>query len=152
MLELEVIYEGDFPEKAHDDDAGFDLIARSKADTIADNSGQDFESTTLFVNKKAKFFCGFKMAMPTGWEADIRSRSGLACKSNVIVINQPGTIDAGYRNELSVVLYNLGPEPFDVVKGMKIAQMLFLPVPKVKPIKGKLPESQRGAKGYGSTG
>src|SRR5881296_3742413 len=76
--------------------------------------------------------CGFAMAIPHGYEAQVRPRSGLASKFGVTMANAPGTIDSDYRGEVHVPLINLGRKRFIVERGMRIAQMLILPVPKVK--------------------
>lgn len=93
------------------------------------------------------------MALPDGYECQIRTRSGLALNHGVIVANTPATIDSDYRGEVKVILMNLGTEPFAVTRGMRIAQLVFA---KVEPVEfqptGGLPVSSRGAKGFGSTG
>ena len=97
--------------------------------------------------------CGFAMALPEGYEAQIRPRSGLASKHGVTLVNSPGTIDSDYRGEVKVPLINLGPKPFVVERGMRIAQMLIAPVPKVKLVVVKdLDETKRGKGGFGHTG
>lgn len=91
--------------------------------------------------------------MPEGYEAQIRPRSGLALKYGVTVLNSPGTIDQDYRGEVSVLLVNLGQEPFVVARGQRIAQMIVAPVMQVELAECKeLDETRRGAGGYGSTG
>jgi dUTP pyrophosphatase len=97
--------------------------------------------------------CGFAMALPVGYEGQIRPRSGLASKSGVTVLNSPGTIDPDYRGEVKVVLINHGKEPFNVERGARIAQMLILPAPHVTWEEvSELPETQRGGGGFGHTG
>ena len=97
--------------------------------------------------------CGFKMAMPIGYEAQIRPRSGLGLKHGISMPNAPGTIDADYRGEISVLLINHGDEDFVIRRGDRIAQMVINKVERVnfEPV-DNLPESQRGDKGFGSTG
>lgn len=96
---------------------------------------------------------GFAIALPGGFEAQIRPRSGLALKHGVTVLNSPGTIDADYRGEVGVVLINLGQAPFVVSRGMRIAQLVIAPVTRVAWAEQReLPESTRGAGGFGSTG
>jgi dUTP pyrophosphatase len=97
--------------------------------------------------------CGFAIAVPPGYEAQVRPRSGLAAKHGVTLANAPGTIDADYRGEVKVILVNHGKEPFRVERGMRIAQMLVVPVPRVawKEV-AELPPTQRGAGGFGHTG
>ena len=97
--------------------------------------------------------CGFAMALPPGYEAQIRPRSGLAAKNGISLINTPGTIDPDYRGEVKVLLINLGREPFKVARGMRIAQMVVMPVPRVSWTEvAELPPSERGAGGFGHTG
>lgn len=97
--------------------------------------------------------CGFSVAVPTGFEAQIRPRSGLAAKSGVTVANSPGTIDPDFRGEVKVALVNLGKTAFIVERGMRIAQMLIAPVPLVRwEEAAELPETMRGEGGFGHTG
>jgi dUTP pyrophosphatase len=97
--------------------------------------------------------CGFAMAVPHGYEAQIRPRSGLATKHGITMINAPGTIDSDYRGQVHVPLINLGKQPFTVERGMRIAQMLILPVPSVKIEETtELDETTRGQGGFGHTG
>ncbi|MFP6729208.1 MAG: dUTP diphosphatase [Alphaproteobacteria bacterium] len=96
---------------------------------------------------------GLAIALPAGYEAQIRPRSGLALKHGITVLNAPGTVDADYRGEISVVLANFGSESFTVTRGMRIAQMIVAPFAQVSwEAVEVLPESARGAGGYGSTG
>jgi dUTP pyrophosphatase len=91
--------------------------------------------------------------LPPGTEAQIRPRSGLALKYQVTLLNTPGTVDAGYRGEIGVIMINHGRLPFRVEAGMKVAQMVIKPVLKVKIKKvDELENSRRGAGGFGSTG
>ncbi|MBV8782524.1 MAG: dUTP diphosphatase [Phycisphaerae bacterium] len=97
--------------------------------------------------------CGFAMAIPAGFEAQVRPRSGLASKHGITLINSPGTIDSDYRGEVQVPLINHGKEPFVVKRGMRIAQMLILPVPAVELLEvDDLTETARGERGFGHTG
>jgi dUTP pyrophosphatase len=97
--------------------------------------------------------CGFSMAVPHGYEAQVRPRSGLASRFGITMVNAPGTIDSDYRGEVHVPLINLGPKTFTVERGMRIAQMLILPVPRVKLIEvDELDETKRGHRGFGHTG
>jgi dUTP pyrophosphatase len=93
------------------------------------------------------------MALPEGFEAQVRPRSGLALKNGITVLNTPGTIDADYRGEVGVILLNTGKEPFIVTRGMRIAQMIVAPYTRVHftPVEN-LDETARGAGGFGSTG
>lgn len=96
---------------------------------------------------------GLSIALPEGFEAQVRPRSGLALKSGITVLNSPGTIDADYRGEVQVILANLGSEPFTITRGMRIAQMVVASYARVvwEPVDA-LPDSARGAGGFGSTG
>jgi dUTP pyrophosphatase len=96
---------------------------------------------------------GLAIALPAGFEAQVRPRSGLAVKHGVTVLNAPGTIDADYRGEIGVPLINHGRETFTIRRGERIAQMVVAPVVQVSfaPV-GELPPSERGSGGFGSTG
>jgi dUTP pyrophosphatase len=96
---------------------------------------------------------GFAIALPDGFEAQVRPRSGLAARHGVAVLNTPGTIDADYRGEIQVILINLGREPFVVTRGMRIAQLVIAPVARASVIEADtLDDTQRGTGGFGSTG
>jgi dUTP pyrophosphatase len=93
------------------------------------------------------------LALPFGYEAQVRPRSGFASKHGVTVLNTPGTIDADYRGEIGVILINLGQEPVEITRGMRIAQLVIAPVTRaILTEVTKLPESTRGEAGFGSTG
>ena len=97
--------------------------------------------------------CGFRMALPPGYEAQVRPRSGLAAKFGVTVLNAPGTIDADYRGEVKVLLINHGKSAFEIGHGDRIAQMVVAPVCKVSfNVTEDLDDTERGAGGFGSTG
>ena len=97
--------------------------------------------------------CGFKMAVPVGYEAQVRPRSGLSSKHKITLINCVGTIDADYRGEVMVPLINLGSSAFVISRGERIAQMLIAPVPEVRVVEVEsLDETERGSGGFGSTG
>ena len=97
--------------------------------------------------------CGFAMALPPGYEAQVRPRSGLASRHGVTLVNTPGTIDADYRGEVHVPLINLGRADFTVERGMRVAQMVVLPVPPVRLMEvDNLDATERGAGGFGHTG
>jgi dUTP pyrophosphatase len=97
--------------------------------------------------------CGFCMAIPPGYEAQVRPRSGLASKFGVTLPNSPGTIDADYRGEVFVPLINHGRDHFVIERGMRIAQMLILPVPPVEVVEvDDLDPTPRGQGGFGHTG
>ena len=96
---------------------------------------------------------GISIALPEGFEAQVRPRSGLALKNGITVLNSPGTIDADYRGEIQVILVNLGQEPFTISHGMRIAQMIIAPVsaPELVCVES-LTETLRNSGGFGSTG
>ncbi len=97
--------------------------------------------------------CGFAVAIPKGYEGQVRSRSGLALKYGIAVLNAPGTIDSDYRGELGIVLINHGESPFVVSRGMRIAQLLISRVERVEWSEvADLPDTDRGQGGYGHTG
>ena len=121
--------------------AGADLLAAVDADVILKPGGRALIPT------------GLTIALPEGYEAQVRPRSGLAARDGVTVLNSPGTIDADYRGEVKVILINHGEAPFVVKRGMRIAQMVVAPVARVAWAEvDTLPETARGAGGFGSTG
>lgn len=96
---------------------------------------------------------GFVFEIPQGFEAQIRPRSGLAFKNGITCLNTPGTIDSDYRGEVKVLLVNLGHEPFEITRGMRIAQMVIAPVVQAEVTEAiETSETARGAGGFGSTG
>ena len=108
---------------------------------------------TLAPGARALIPTGFCMALPAGYEAQVRPRSGLAFRHGITVLNSPGTIDADYRGEVSVLLINHGSEPFTVERGHRFAQMVIAPVTQGRmQVVASLDETARGAGGYGSTG
>jgi dUTP pyrophosphatase len=111
------------------------------------------EDLTLAPGRSAMVPCGFAMALPHGYEAQVRPRSGLAARHGVTVLNAPGTIDADYRGEVKVILVNHGEEPFTLRRGDRIAQMVVAPVVQAHFVEeASLDETQRGIGGFGSTG
>ena len=127
------------PRKAHPDDAAFDLRA----------------CTDLTVPKGtiALVPTGLCLELPRGFEAQVRPRSGLALKHGVSVHNSPGTIDAGYRGEVGVILFNAGSDDFPVRRGDRVAQLVIQKLPEVELVPAEtLTETGRGAGGFGSTG
>ena len=111
------------------------------------------EKITLEPGEIRLIPCGFAMALPPGYEAQVRPRSGLSSRHGVTLVNTPGTIDADYRGEVQVPLINLGREPFVVEHGMRIAQMIIAAVPKVAYLEvDELDETGRGKGGFGHTG
>lgn len=111
--------------------------------------------STLRINPHSREIVptGISIALPADYEAQIRSRSGLAAKEGIIVLNSPGTIDADYRGEISIILYNTSENIFILKRGMKVAQMVISPIIRVnwQEIKN-LEATHRGAKGFGSSG
>jgi dUTP pyrophosphatase len=108
---------------------------------------------TLLPGERAAVPTGLAMALPEGYEAQIRPRSGLALKHGITVLNSPGTIDADYRGEIQVILANLGGEPVTLTRGQRIAQLVVAPVTRIAFEEvGQLPASARGVAGFGSTG
>jgi len=121
--------------------AGMDLCAAVSADVVIAPGAYTMIPT------------GFAIALPSGFEAQVRPRSGLAAKNGVTVLNTPGTIDADYRGEISVILINHGKDAFTVTRGMRIAQIVVAPVRTVMlEEKENLDDTARGAGGFGSTG
>jgi dUTP pyrophosphatase len=103
--------------------------------------------------KRALVPTGLSIAVPPGFEAQVRARSGLALKKGICVLNGPGTVDADYRGEVGVILANLGDEPFTVERGMRVAQLVICPVVKAEWEEVVvLPDTGRGAGGFGSSG
>jgi len=121
--------------------AGADLCAAVQRDTIIEPGGRAMIPT------------GFAIALPNGYEAQVRPRSGLALKNGVTCLNSPGTIDADYRGPVNVILANLGSEPFTVRRGDRVAQLVVAPVSRAAfEVVDELQETQRASNGFGSTG
>ena len=95
---------------------------------------------------------GLRIAVPAGYEGQVRPRSGLASRYGIVLPNSPGTIDSDYRGEVQVILWNAGPEPFAISRGDRIAQLVIAPVVRVELEEGALDDTPRGAGGFGSTG
>ncbi len=123
----------------------------------AESAGLDLTAavgpTPLSPGSRALVPTGVALALPAGYEAQIRPRSGLALKHGVTVLNSPGTIDSDYRGEIGIVLVNLGERRFVVERGMRIAQLVIAPVARatLREVES-LPPTQRGTGGFGSTG
>lgn len=131
------------PSYESDQAAGMDLRAAVGEDA----------PLTIAAGERALVACGFALALPAGYEAQIRPRSGLALKHGITVLNAPGTVDADYRGEISVLLINHGAQEFVVTRGMRIAQMIIAPVSQCTfDLVDDLNETARGSGGYGSTG
>ncbi len=131
----------DLPAYATEHAAGMDLCAAVAKDMIVEPGMRILVPT------------GLSIALPEGYEAQVRPRSGLALKHGITVLNSPGTIDADYRGEVQVILANLGKEAFTITRGMRIAQMVVALYARVSwEAVESLPETARGAGGFGSTG
>lgn len=127
------------PTYAHPGDAGMDV--------------RSIEELTLEPGARALVHTGLVFQLPPDAEAQVRPRSGLALKHGVTVLNSPGTIDAGYRGEVGVILVNLGQQPFKIEKGMKIAQVVVSRVEQAEIVDvQETDETDRGSGGFGSTG
>jgi dUTP pyrophosphatase len=123
--------------------AGLDLLAAVAADTPIE----------LAPGERALVPTGVAIALPAGFEGQVRPRSGLAARHGITVLNAPGTVDADYRGELQVLLVNLGAEPFVVSRGMRIAQLIVAPVQRIKLVEvDRLDSTRRAQGGFGSTG
>lgn len=111
------------------------------------------EPITLMPGERVLVPTGLKIALPLGFEGQVRPRSGLALKHGITLMNAPGTIDADYRGEVGLIIVNLGQEPFDIEHGMRLAQLVIAPVSQVTfEETSSLEDTQRGADGFGSTG
>ncbi len=134
--------------------AGLTLPLRMTPESAGMDLPAAVEETTVLQPGELRLLpCGFAMAIPPGFEAQVRPRSGLASKFGVTLINSPGTIDSDYRGQVQVPLINHGKAPFTIERGTRIAQMLVLPVPPVEVIEvDELDETDRGAGGFGHTG
>ncbi|MDA8637806.1 dUTP diphosphatase [Rhodospirillales bacterium] len=129
------------PSYATPDSAGMDLLSAEDGDV------------TLAPGARAMIATGIAIALPSGYEAQVRPRSGLAAKHGVTVANSPGTIDADYRGEIKVILINLGDAPVTLSRGDRIAQMIVAPVVQAAWNEvSDLDNTDRGAGGFGSTG
>ncbi len=129
------------PAYATADSAGMDLLSAEGGDV------------TLQPGTRAMLATGIAIQLPSGFEAQVRPRSGLAAKHGVTVLNSPGTIDADYRGEIKVILVNLGDAPVTLARAERIAQMVIAPVTQVRLHEVEaLDDSARGSGGFGSTG
>lgn len=131
----------DLPAYATAQSAGMDLIAACDTDIV------------LQPGKRVLVPTGIAIALPEGYEAQVRARSGLAFKHGLCVLNGPGTIDADYRGEIKVLLANMGDEAFTITRGLRVAQLVVAAYSRVSWAEtDSLEESARGAGGFGSTG
>ena len=129
------------PAYASGGSAGLDLLAAIEREKV------------LAPGERCLVPCGICLALPDGYEAQVRARSGLALKHGLTLLNSPGTIDSDYRGEIGVILINHGDAPFTVARGMRIAQLVLAPV--VRAVLAEthyLPKTERDANGFGSTG
>jgi dUTP pyrophosphatase len=131
------------PSYASEGAAGLDLMAALP----------ETEPVVIAPKSWAAIPTGLVFEIPRGFQGEVRPRSGLALRHAVTVLNAPGTIDSDYRGEVRVVLVNLGPEAFTVTRGMRVAQLLFVPVARMMPTPVRsLSTTARGEGGFGSTG
>lgn len=141
MKRLDAAHDLPLPERATEHAAGFDLRACVATPVVVPAGGRTLVPT------------GFAIALPVGYEAQIRPRSGLALGSGVTLLNAPGTIDADYRGEIGVIIVNHGTSPVTIARGDRIAQMVIHRLPDVAlEAVADLPETSRGAGGFGHTG
>jgi len=127
------------PHYAHPGDAGMDVYS--------------IEDVRLAPGARALVHTGLTLAVPEGYEAQVRPKSGLALQHGITLLNTPGTIDSGFRGELGVIVINHGQAPFEIRKQMKIAQLVICPVLRVEVVETTtLDDTARGAGGFGSTG
>jgi dUTP pyrophosphatase len=121
--------------------SGFDILAACAGEVV------------LSPGKAALIPAGFKLAIPPGYEAQIRPRSGLALRNSIGLLNSPGTIDSDYRGEVSLIVFNFGDEDYTVHRGDRIAQLVFCSLPSVELSRlDSLDETGRGSGGFGHTG
>lgn len=129
----------ELPEYATDGAAGLDVVAA--------------EDVAFLPGARHAVATGLAVAIPPGFEIQVRPRSGLALKHGITVLNAPGTIDSDYRGEVKVILVNLGAEPFEIRRGDRIAQLVLAPVTQLSWLKvDELDDTARGSGGFGSTG
>ena len=127
------------PAYAHEEDAGMDIFSN--------------EDATVKAKEWALIKTGFSMELPHGFEAQVRSKSGLSLKSGIIVLNSPGTIDENYRGEVCVIVMNVSNSDYHITKNQKIAQMVINKVEHLKCVEvSEISSSSRGEGGFGSTG
>jgi dUTP pyrophosphatase len=131
------------PSYATDQSAGLDIAAALEVDA----------PFMLEPGKRGLIPTGFAIALPDGFEGQLRPRSGLALREGITLLNSPGTLDADYRGELKILLINHGQEPVQISRGQRIAQLVITPVSHASVTEVEtLPDTQRGSGGFGSTG
>ena len=143
MVNVPVINRSPYPLPAYatPGSAGLDLRAHLE------------EPRTLQPGERTLIPTGLSLALPDGYEAQVRPRSGLALKHGITVLNSPGTVDADYRGDVGVILINLGHEPFEIAPGDRIAQLVVAAYAQVEwSLVETLPETERGSGGFGHTG
>lgn len=141
LMRLPHAHDLPLPAYQSEDAAGLDLVAAVE------------EPLILLPLGRALVPTGLVMALPSGYEAQVRPRSGLAAKHGITVLNSPGTVDADYRGEVKVILINLSDAPFTINRGERIAQMVIAPVSRAHLVETEvLDATSRGAGGFGSTG
>jgi dUTP pyrophosphatase len=128
------------PSYATEGAAGLDLRAAVAGELV------------LAPGERVRVPTGLRIAVPHGYEAQVRPRSGLALRHGILLPNAPGTIDSDYRGEVQVILWNAGPAPFAITRGDRIAQLVIAPVVRVALEEGALDDTGRGEGGFGSTG
>lgn len=139
VIQIQVAVDKDAPTYSKYGDAGLDLKAQ-----------EDF---SLRPGQYASVPTGIRIAIPYGYAGLLLPRSGNALKKGMTILNSPGLIDSGYRGEIDVIIQNLGMQPFDIQEGDRIAQLVIIPVPQIFFEKVyRLPDSDRGYDGFGSTG
>ncbi|MBN2407757.1 MAG: dUTP diphosphatase [Elusimicrobia bacterium] len=139
-IKIQKIRDIDLPSYQHPGDSGVDLINAS-------------DEVVIGPGERGLIPSGIKVAIPEGYEIQVRSRSGLAAKKGLMVLNSPGTIDSGYRGEVCVILLNTSNEPVIIDKGMRIAQAVLQKVETIEwEESSRLPDSSRDTGGFGSTG
>lgn len=133
---------------------GLPLPAYATADAAGADLAAALEAPlTLAPGERKDVPTGIALALPAGWEGQVRPRSGLALRHGITILNSPGTIDADYRGEIRVILANLGSEPVTIARGERIAQLVIAPVSRAEwQVVSELPATARGAGGFGSTG
>ena len=130
------------PKRASPGAAGFDLCAALEA------------PIELLPGKRTVVPTGFAFEIPPGWEGQVRPRSGLARRQGITIVNTPGTVDSDYRGEVVILLIHLGEEPYTIQRGERVAQIVFAPVVQDLVFREKedLSQTERGDRGFGSTG
>ena len=158
-VDVSVVDEKFIPQHAHASDAGFDFRIRCFHEVYSNDSPDgcpmlpQTQALDLKPGERVLIKVGVKIALPEGYELQIRPKSGLALKKGITVLNSPGTIDCSYRGEIGVIVINHGQRPMNFRVGMKIAQGVIAPHMTLNPVVvASLDETNRGEGGFGSTG